>query len=166
MLAAGDDPKAIARRMVCVANEDVGLADPNAVVQAIAAWSAYERLGAAEGERALAQACLYLATAPKSNAVEVALGEARARAAASGSAPPPAHAVNAPTRMMRELGHGAGYVYDHNTPEGFSGLDYFPAEVGRQDFYRPVERGFERDVRKRLAYWETLRERRKASEQG
>jgi putative ATPase len=159
MLAAGEDPKAIARRMACVANEDVGLADPNAVVQAHAAWSAYERLGAAEGERALAQACLYLATAPKSNAVEVALAEARALAAATGSAAPPMHAVNAPTRTMEELGHGMGYIYDHDTAEGFSGLDYFPPDVGRRDFYRPVERGFERDIRKRLEYWAGLRDR-------
>lgn len=160
MLAAGEDPKAIARRMACVANEDVGLADPNAIVQAMAAWSAYERLGAAEGERALAQACLYLATAPKSNAVNVALDEARALAAATGSAAPPMHAVNAPTATMKQLGHGSGYVYDHDTPEGFSGLDYFPPDVPRRDLYRPVERGFERDIRKRLEYWATLRKRR------
>ena len=161
MLAAGEDPKAIARRMACVANEDVGLADPDAVLQAHAAWAAYERLGAAEGERALAQACLYLATAPKSNAVETALNEARALAATTGNAAPPLHAVNAPTRMMRELGHGAGYIYDHDTTEGFSGLDYFPPAVGRHEFYRPVERGFERDIRKRLDYWANLRDRRK-----
>lgn len=161
MLDAGEDPRTIARRMVCVANEDVGLADPNAILQATAAWEAYERLGAAEGERALAQACLYLATAPKSNAVEVALGEARKLARATGSVMPPMHAVNAPTKMMAELGYKQGYIYDHDTPEGFSGLDYFPSSVGRHEFYRPVERGFERDIRKRLDYWAGLRRRRK-----
>lgn len=161
MLDAGEDPRTIARRMVCVANEDVGLADPNAILQATAAWEAYERLGAAEGERALAQACLYLATAPKSNAVEVALGEARKLARATGSVMPPMHAVNAPTKMMAELGYKQGYIYDHDTPEGFSGLDYFPPSVGRHEFYRPIERGFERDIRKRLDYWAGLRRRRK-----
>ncbi|SMH58771.1 replication-associated recombination protein A [Azospirillum agricola] len=161
MLDAGEDPRTIARRMVCVANEDVGLADPNAILQATAAWDAYERLGAAEGERALAQACLYLATAPKSNAVEVALGEARRLAKATGSVMPPMHAVNAPTRMMADLGYKQGYIYDHDTPEGFSGLDYFPESVGRHEFYRPVERGFERDIRKRLDYWAGLRRRRR-----
>lgn len=161
MLAAGEDPKAIARRMTCVANEDVGLADPNAILQALAAWEAYERLGAAEGERSLAQACLYLATAPKSNSVEVALNEARGLARASGSVMPPMHAVNAPTKTMKALGYHEGYIYDHDTPEGFSGLNFFPPEVGRQDFYRPVERGFEREIKKRLDYWTTLRERRK-----
>ncbi|MCG5239789.1 replication-associated recombination protein A [Azospirillum doebereinerae] len=161
MLAAGEDWRTIARRMLCVANEDVGLADPNAILQATAAWETYERLGAAEGERALAQACLYLATAPKSNAVEVALGEARKLARMTGSVMPPMHAVNAPTKMMAELGYKQGYIYDHDTPEGFSGLDYFPESVGRHEFYRPVERGFERDIRKRLDYWAGLRRRRK-----
>ena len=161
MLAGGEDPKAIARRMACVANEDIGLADPHAVVQAHTAWSAYERLGPAEGERALAQACLYLATAPKSNAVNVALNEARALVAATGAAPPPMHAINAPTRTMKALGHGEGYIYDHDTPEGFSGLDYFPPSVPRQPLYRPLERGFERDLKKRLDYWSTLRDRRR-----
>lgn len=160
MLAAGEDPRVIARRMLCVANEDVGLADPNAIVQALTAWETYERLGPAEGERALAQACLYLATAPKSNAVEVALGEARALARKTGSVMPPMHAVNAPTRMMKDLGYKQGYIYDHDTPEGFSGLNYFPPGVERHSFYRPVERGFERDIKKRLTYWENLRGRR------
>lgn len=159
MLNAGEDPRIIARRMTCVANEDVGLADPQAILQANAAWEAYERLGPAEGERALAQACLYLAAAPKSNAVNVALGEARALAAATGSAAPPLHAVNAPTRMMKEMGYGAGYVYDHDTPEGFAGLDYFPPSVKRQVLYRPVERGFEREMRKRLEWYGARRGR-------
>jgi putative ATPase len=161
MLAAGEDPKSIARRMTCVANEDVGLADPNAIVQALAAWDAYDRLGAAEGERALAQACLYLATAPKSNSVEVALNKARAAAQASGGAIPPMHALNAPTKTMKALGYNEGYIYDHDTPEGFSGLDYFPPEMGRRELYRPVERGFEREIKKRLDYWANLRSRRR-----
>ncbi|MBK3732770.1 AAA family ATPase [Azospirillum brasilense] len=161
MLDAGEDWRSIARRMLCVANEDIGLADPNAVVQATAAWEAYERLGEAEGERALAQACLYLATAPKSNAVEVALNEARALARRTGSVMPPMHALNAPTILMKELGFHRGYIYDHDTPEGFSGLDYFPESVGRHDFYRPAERGFEREIRKRLQYWGNLRGRKK-----
>ena len=161
MLAAGEDPKNIARRMLCVANEDIGLADPNAVVQSLTAWEAYERLGTAEGERALAQACLYLATAPKSNAVETALNEARRLAYSTGGANPPMYAMNAPTKLMKELGYNQGYVYDHETPEGFSGLNFFPPDVDRQEFYRPVERGFEREIRKRLDYWTSLRERRK-----
>ena len=161
MLDAGEDWRTIARRMTCVASEDVGLADPNALVQATTAWEAYERLGEAEGERALAQACLYLATAPKSNAVEVALNEARDLARRTGGVMPPMHAVNAPTKTMKDLGFHKGYIYDHDTPEGFSGLDYFPEGVGRHEFYRPIERGFEREIRKRLQYWDKLRARRK-----
>lgn len=159
MLDGGEDWRTIARRMLCVANEDVGLADPNAILQAVAAWETYDRLGPAEGERALAQACLYLATAPKSNAVNTALNEARELARRTGSVPPPMHAVNAPTRMMKDLGYNKGYIYDHDTPEGFSGLDFFPKETGRHAFYRPVERGFEREIRKRLEYWGKLRDR-------
>jgi putative ATPase len=161
MLDAGEDWRAIARRMTCVANEDVGLADPHAILQAVAAWEAYERLGQAEGERALAQACLYLATAPKSNAVNAALNAARALARRSSSKPPPMHAMNAPTRMMKEQGYGRGYVYDHDTPEGFSGLNYFPPGVERMALYQPVERGFEREIGKRLRYWAGLRERKR-----
>jgi putative ATPase len=160
MLDAGEDWRAIARRMTCVANEDVGLADPNAILQAVAAWEAYERLGQAEGERALAQACLYLATAPKSNAVNEALNAARALAKRTSSLAPPMHAMNAPTRLMKEQGYGRGYVYDHATPEGFSGLSYFPADLGRPEVYRPVERGFEREIAKRLRYWAGLRARK------
>ena len=161
MLDGGEDWRAIARRMTCVANEDVGLADPQAIRQALAAWEAYERLGQAEGERALAQACLYLATAPKSNAVNEALNAARALAKTTRAAAPPMHAMNAPTRLMKAEGYGRGYVYDHDTAEGFSGLDYFPEDVGRHSLYRPVERGFEREIRKRLDYWAKLRARRR-----
>lgn len=159
MLNAGEDPRTIARRMTCVANEDVGLADPQAILQANAAWNAFERLGPAEGERALAQACLYLAAAPKSNAVNTALAEARALAAATGSAAPPLHAMNAPTRMMKDMGYGQGYIYDHDTPEGFAGLDYFPPAVPRRTLYRPKERGFEREMLKRLEWYAARRGR-------
>ena len=142
-----------------MAVEDIGLADPAALPQAIAAWEAYDRLGSPEGELALAQTVIYLATAPKSNAAYVAFGKARRAAAESGSLMPPMHSVNAPTRLMRDLGYGAGYIYDPDTPEGFSGLNYFPDELPRQTFYRPIERGFEREIAKRLEYWEKLRNR-------
>ena len=138
MLDAGEDWRSIARRMTCVASEDIGLADPNALLQATAAWEAYERLGEAEGERALAQACLYLATAPKSNAVEVALNEARDLARRTGGVMPPMHALNAPTRTMKALGFHRGYIYDHDTPEAFSGLDYFPESLQGIRFKLPV----------------------------
>ena len=157
MLAGGEDPHFIARRLVRFAVEDVGLADPAALPQAIAAWQAFERIGSPEGELALAQLVIYLATAPKSNAAYKAFGAAQRAARESGSLAPPAHILNAPTRLMKDLGYGKGYAYDHDTPEGFSGQDYFPDGLPRQTFYRPVERGFERDVRKRLEYWEKLR---------
>ncbi|MEO3431452.1 replication-associated recombination protein A [Pelagibius sp. CAU 1746] len=157
MLAGGEDPHYIARRLVRFAVEDVGLADPSALTQAVAAWQAFERIGSPEGELALAQAVIYLATAPKSNAAYKAFGAARRAARDSGSLAPPAHILNAPTKLMSELGYGKGYAYDHDTPEGFSGQDYFPEDMPRQSFYQPVERGFERDVRKRLEYWEKLR---------
>jgi len=160
MLAGGEHPIYIARRMVRMASEDIGLADPQALTLAIAAWEAYDRLGSPEGELALAQAVIYLATAPKSNAAYVAFGEAQTAAKENGSLMPPQHAVNAPTRLMRDLGYGAGYVYDPDTEEGFSGLDYFPDDLPRRTFYRPVERGFEREIRKRLDYWEKLRNRK------
>jgi putative ATPase len=159
MLAGGEHPIYIARRVVRMAVEDIGLADPQALPQAIAAWEAYDRLGSPEGELALAQAVIYLATAPKSNAAYVAFGEARRAAAASGSLMPPPHSVNAPTKLMRELGYGQGYIYDPDTPEGFAGQNHFPDELPRQAFYRPVERGFEREIKKRLDYWEKLRGR-------
>jgi putative ATPase len=157
MLTGGEDPHFIARRLVRFAVEDVGLADPAALTQTVAAWQAFERIGSPEGELALAQAVIYLATAPKSNAAYKAFGASQRAARESGSLAPPAHILNAPTKLMRELGYGKGYAYDHDTPEAFSGQDYFPEGLPRQSFYRPVERGFERDVRKRLEYWEKLR---------
>ena len=158
MLAGGEDPNYIARRLVRFASEDVGLAEPGALPQTVAAWQAYERLGTPEGELALAQAVLYLATAPKSNAAYKALDAAMRTAKKSGSAMPPKHILNAPTQMMKDLGYSDGYVYDHETEEAFSGQDYFPDEIVRQEFYRPVERGFEREIRKRLDYWNKLRQ--------
>jgi putative ATPase len=163
MLAGGEDPLYIVRRLVRFAVEDVGLADPQALVQALSAWDSYERLGSPEGELAIAQAVLYLATAPKSNAAYVAFGEARRAAEETGSLTPPAHILNAPTRLMKELGYGKGYAYDHDAEEGFSGQNYFPEGMARRSFYRPVERGFEREVKKRLEYWTKLRGERGAS---
>ena len=157
MLAGGEDPVYIARRLTRFASEDIGLADPQALPQSIAAWEAYDRLGSPEGELALAQCVLYLATAPKSNAAYKAMGQAMGAAKETGSLMPPKHILNAPTRMMKDLGYGKGYAYDHNTDEGFSGQNYFPDEMPRRAFYCPVERGFERDIAKRLAYWEKLR---------
>ncbi|MBX3488226.1 replication-associated recombination protein A [Parvibaculum sp.] len=160
MLAGGEDPLYIARRLVRAAIEDIGLADPEAVHQALAAKDVFDFLGAPEGELALAQAVIYLATAPKSNASYTAFGAAKRSARDTGSVAPPAHILNAPTRLMKDLGYGAGYEYDHDAPNAFSGQDYFPEEVGRRNFYRPEERGFEREIGKRLAYWQKLREER------
>ncbi|MHC4917833.1 MAG: replication-associated recombination protein A, partial [Planctomycetota bacterium] len=157
MLVAGEDPNYVARRLVRFAVEDVGLADPQALVQATAAWQAYERLGSPEGELALAQAVIYLGTAPKSNAAYRAFGAARKAAGETGSLMPPRHILNAPTGLMKNLGYGAGYAYDHDTAEGFSGQNYFPEGMARPDFYRPVDRGFEREIKKRLDYWAKLR---------
>src|SRR5271156_6214498 len=159
MLAGGGEPVYILRRLARAAVEDIGLADPQAVMQARAAWDTYDRLGSPEGELAIAQCVIYLATAPKSNAAYKAFGEAQQMARETGSLMPPMHILNAPTRLMRNLGYGKGYVYDHATEEGFSGQDYFPDDVGRRNFYRPSERGFEREVKKRLDYWERLRGR-------
>ncbi|MBV9860501.1 MAG: replication-associated recombination protein A [Alphaproteobacteria bacterium] len=159
MLAGGEDPIYILRRITRAAVEDIGLADPQAVVQALAAWDTYDRLGSPEGELAIAQCVIYLATAPKSNAAYTAYGEAQKMARDTGSLMPPKHILNAPTHLMRQLGYGRGYVYDHATEEGFSGQDYFPEEVGRRNFYRPGERGFEGEIQKRLEYWEKLRRR-------
>jgi len=164
MLAGGEDPIYILRRLTRAAVEDIGLADPQAVVQALAAWDTYDRLGSPEGELAIAQCVIYLATAPKSNAAYQAFGEASRMARETGSLMPPMHILNAPTRLMRDLGYGKGYVYDHATEEGFSGQNYFPDGVTRRNFYRPGERGFEREVRKRLDYWDKLRQRTAASE--
>ena len=157
MLSGGEDPNYIARRLVRFASEDVGLAEPDALQQTVSAWQAYERLGTPEGELALAQAVIYLATAPKSNALYKALDAAMHTAKQSGSATPPKHILNAPNQMMKDLGYGDGYVYDHDTQETFSGQNYFPEELERQKFYRPVERGFEREIKKRLDYWSKLR---------
>jgi putative ATPase len=162
MLDAGEDPLFLARRIVRMAVEDIGLADPQALVVANAAKEAYDFLGSPEGELALAQAVIYVATAPKSNAGYVAYKAARRVAEAAGSLAPPKTILNAPTRLMKSEGYGEGYAYDHDEPEAFSGQDYWPEQLGRQSFYRPVERGFEREIAKRLDYWERLRrERRK-----
>jgi len=160
MLSGGEDPNYIARRLTRFAAEDIGLADPQALVQAIAAWDTYDRLGSPEGEIAIAQLVIYLATAPKSNAAYRALGAAMGAARETGSLMPPMHILNAPTKMMRELGYGKGYEYDHDTAEGFSGQNYFPDNMARQSFYRPVDRGFEREIKKRLDYWNRLRDKR------
>ena len=158
MLAGGEEPRYIARRLTRFAVEDIGLADPDAVGHALAAWQTYERLGSPEGELALAQCVVYLATAPKSNAVYRAFSAATAAARETGSLMPPKHILNAPTGLMRDLGYGDGYVYDHDTDEAFSGQDYFPDEMARRKFYEPGERGFEREIRKRIAYWNKLRQ--------
>jgi len=164
MLAGGEDPRYVARRLTRFAVEDVGLADPQALVQALAAWETYERLGSPEGELALAQLVIYLATAPKSNAAYVAMGAASRAARETGSLAPPMHILNAPTRLMRDLGYGKGYQYDHDTPEAFSGQNYFPDGMARETFYAPAERGFEREIKKRLDYWSRLRERKAKDE--
>ncbi|MBM3560628.1 MAG: replication-associated recombination protein A [Alphaproteobacteria bacterium] len=160
MFAGGEDPRFIARRLTRAAVEDVGLADPQALSLALAAWETYARLGSPEGELALAQLVVYLATAPKSNRVYSAFGAAGRAARDSGSLMPPQHILNAPTQLMKDLGYGAGYQYDHDAEEAFSGQDYFPDELGRLHFYSPTERGFEREIGKRLEYWAKLRGRR------
>lgn len=157
MIAGGEDPKYILRRLTRFAVEDVGLADPHALPYAINAWQAYERLGSPEGDLAIASLVIYLGTAPKSNASEVAWNNAYATAKSTGSLPPPMHIINAPTKLMEKQGFGAGYVYDPDTKDGFSGQNYWPDDMRRQKFYTPVERGFERDIKKRLEYWENLR---------
>jgi putative ATPase len=157
MLAGGEDPLYIARRLVRMAVEDIGLADPNALVQANAAKDAYDFLGSPEGELALAQAALYLATAPKSNRAYVAYKRATRIAKESGSLAPPKIILNAPTKLMADEGYGAGYVYDPDTPEGFSGQDYFPDELERQEFYEPSRFGDEAEIGKRMAAWAKLR---------
>jgi putative ATPase len=160
MLAGGEDPRYIARRLLRFASEDIGLADPQALVQAIAAWEAYERLGSPEGELAIAQCVIYLGTAPKSNAAYKASSSAARAARDNGSLEPPKHILNAPTSLMKDLGYGDGYEYDHIAEDAFSGQNYFPDGMDRQNFYQPVERGFERDISKRLEYWEKLRRRK------
>ena len=161
MLAGGEDPLYIARRLVRFASEDVGMADPGALQMTLAAWDTYERLGSPEGELAIAQAVVYLATAPKSISVYRALGRAMKLARRTGSLMPPAHILNAPTRLMKELGYGEGYQYDPDTPEGFSGADYMPEGLPpreqRERLYEPTDHGHERRIRERLAYWDDLR---------
>jgi putative ATPase len=166
MINGGEDPRYIVRRLVRFASEDVGLADPQALTQTLAAWEAYERLGSPEGELAIAQAVIYLGTAPKSNAVYAAFGESRTAAKSTGSLMPPAHILNAPTRLMKDLGYGRGYAYDHAEDEAFSGQNYFPDGMQRAAFYRPTDRGFEKEVARRVAHWSKLRrERARESDQ-
>jgi putative ATPase len=160
MLDAGEDPLYLARRVVRMAVEDIGLADPQALVICNAAKDAYDFLGSPEGELAIAEAVIYVATAPKSNAAYTAFGAAKRMAKEGGSLLPPRHILNAPTRLMKSEGYGEGYDYDHDAPDAFSGQDYFPEELGRQQFYDPPERGFEREIRKRLEYWAKLRKDR------
>lgn len=157
MFDAGEDPLYLGRRLVRMASEDIGLADPQALVIANAAKEAYDYLGSPEGELALAEACVYLATAPKSNALYRAFKSAMRAAKEHGSLLPPKHILNAPTKLMKEEGYGADYHYDHDAPQAFSGQNYFPEKMGRKTFYEPVERGFEREVKKRLDYWASLR---------
>ncbi|NVO21914.1 replication-associated recombination protein A [Donghicola mangrovi] len=160
MLEGGEDPRYLARRLTRMAVEDIALADPQALTICLHAWEAYERLGSPEGELALAEAVAYLALAPKSNASYVAYKAARKLAKSTGSAPPPKHILNAPTSLMEDIGYGAGYQYDHDAEDGFSGQNYFPDGVERPDFYQPVERGFERDLKKRKEYFAKLRAKR------
>jgi putative ATPase len=159
MLVAGEEPLYVLRRLVRFASEDVGLADPQALVQCLAARDAYQFLGSPEGELAIVQACLYLATAPKSNAAYAAQKAAWKAAKDSGSLSPPAHILNAPTKLMKELGRGAGYAYDHDSADGFSGQNYWPDCMARQHFYSPTDRGFEARIAERLAWWEERRAR-------
>lgn len=159
MMTSGQDPMYIFRRLTRFAVEDVGLADPNALQVAIAAWSAYERLGSPEGDLALTQLVIYLGTAPKSIGNYRAQKAAYAAARETGSLMPPKNILNAPTKMMKNLGYNAGYIYDPDTANGFSGQNCFPESMGRQKFYQPIERGFEREIKKRLDYWDSLREK-------
>ena len=160
MLAGGEDPRFIARRITRMAVEDIGMADPNALQVGLSAWEAYERMGSPEGELAIAQALIYMATAPKSNAAYKAMGAAMRSARETGSLMPPKHILNAPTKLMKDIGYSEGYEYDHDTAEGFSGQNYFPEEMNRQRFYNPPERGFEREILKRLDYWQKLRNKK------
>lgn len=159
MMTSGQDPMYIFRRLTRFAVEDIGLADPNAMHMAISAWQVYERLGSPEGDLALTELVIYLGTAPKSVGNYKAQKAAYAAARSTGSVPPPKNILNAPTKMMRDMGYNAGYIYDPDTPNGFSGQNCFPESMGRQKFYYPVERGFEREIKKRLEYWDSLREK-------
>jgi len=162
MLQGGEDPRFLARRITRMAVEDIGLADPQAQEVCLASWQTYERLGSPEGELALAQAVLYLALAPKSNAAYVAYKAAMKDAKRTGALMPPKHILNAPTSLMKDEGYGAGYEYDHNAADGFSGQSYFPDEMTRGAYYEPVDRGHERDMKKRVAYFAKLRDERKS----
>jgi putative ATPase len=161
MLTAGEDPLYVLRRLVRFASEDIGLADPQALVQCLAAKDSYDFLGSPEGELAIAQACLYCATAPKSNAAYVAWKAAAVTAKTTGSLMPPPNILNAPTKLMKDIGYGKGYAYDHDQADGFSGDNYWPQEMEPQTFYRPVERGFEREIVKRLEWWDRKRQEKK-----
>ncbi|MCH2096056.1 MAG: replication-associated recombination protein A [Rhodobacteraceae bacterium] len=160
MLEGGEDPRFLARRLTRMAVEDIGLADPQAQAVCLQSWETYERLGSPEGELALAQAVVYLALAPKSNAAYVAYKAARKAASKTGSLMPPKHILNAPTQLMEDQGYGADYAYDHDAEDGFSGQNYFPDGMARPELYAPVERGFERDLGKRVAYFAKLRDKR------
>lgn len=160
MLEGGEDPRFLARRLTRMAVEDIALADPQAQTICLHAWETYERLGSPEGELALAQAVIYLALAPKSNAGYMAYKAARAEARRTGSEPPPKHILNAPTKLMTDQGYGAGYAYDHDAPDGFSGQNYFPETMRRPVLYQPVERGFERELKKRADWFAKQREKR------
>jgi putative ATPase len=164
MLAGGEDPHYILRRLTRFAAEDIGLAEPEAVPRAVAAWQAYERLGSPEGDLSIACLVIYLATAPKSNAAYKAFKQAGNAAANTGSLPPPSHILNAPTKMMKDMGYGANYAYDHDDPDGFSGQNCFPDGMKRTRYYIPVERGYEREIAKRLAYWDKLRVSKKSDD--
>ncbi|MBP9952343.1 MAG: replication-associated recombination protein A [Cypionkella sp.] len=163
MLEGGEDPRFLARRITRMAVEDIGLADPQAQQVCLDGWQTYERLGSPEGELALAQAVVYLALAPKSNAVYLAYKAARAAARDTGSLPPPKHIRNAPTKLMKDIGYGAGYAYDHDAEDGFSGQNYFPEDMKRPLYYLPPERGFERELKKRIDYFAKLRAKRQGS---
>ena len=159
MMTSGQDPKYIFRRLSQFAMEDIGLADPNAMQMALAAWQIYERMGSPDGDLALTELVIYLGTAPKSTGNYKALNAAYAAAKKYGSLPPPKNILNAPTKMMREMGYGAGYIYDPDTASGCSGQNCFPEQMGRQKFYHPIERGFEREIKKRLEYWDSFRKK-------
>jgi putative ATPase len=164
MLVAGEEPLYVLRRLTRAAMEDVGLADPNALVQCLAAKDAYDFMGSPEGELAIVQACLYLATAPKSNATYAAQKKAFRSAEETGSLMPPMHILNAPTRLMKTVGYGKGYAYDHDADEAFSGQDYWPEGMDAQTFYDPTDRGFEAKVRERIEYWNERRKELQQSE--
>src|SRR5690606_35698228 len=160
MLVAGEEPLYVLRRLTRAASEDIGLADPNALVQCLAAREAYEFLGSPEGELAIVQACLYLATAPKSNAAYKAMGAAWRSARETGSLMPPGNILNAPTKLMKQIGYGKGYNYDHDAEGGFSGDDYWPEEMAPATFYTPTDRGMEKRIAERMAWWAEMKARR------